>query len=208
MARKNKPSRPRNKISPEQAAKELAIREAAAKVKADQRAEVRRLKRLGLEVVTHADGSLLRAQRLDVVQMLINSKAITGAQETAYRRLETMLEAVGSSPKSCLSSLDRVHGGGDASTQEQRRLDATKELLKLERSMPASDWGFLRELAEGGGLLTKWRTVSGRWTRTTDEGDLMRAVIQVLVRLETARPTEAKTNDFIGGMLDRAEEAA
>lgn len=191
---------------------QIAQRKLRDRELAERRAEKSRLRAQGLEVtVDKRTEEVLGARRLDVVQMMGEKGTLTTDQVEVYRGLERLLNEAGESSRSCLSALDRVSGGGDGTATLQRRQEAIKKLVQRQERLDAGSWAMLVELATGGGLLSRWHLVVQRRTGETNPHAQAGAVRQVIRALESAEYAIAKgrkTNDFIGGMLARAEEAA
>lgn len=193
---------------------QIAADKARSAVLSENRAEARRLRAQGLEVtIDPRTSEVLGARRMDVVQMMATSRPakLTVEQVTFYRELEQTLQDAGEGSRSCLSALDRVSGAGDGSAAMDRRMKAIRKLAERQSAMDAGSWAFLEELATGGGLLTRWRDVTRRRTGETNDDAQAGAVRQVIRTLEAVEVNLrgiVRSNDYIGGMIARASEAA
>lgn len=150
----------------------------------EAKAEAARIRAQGAHVTLDRDGTIIAAYRSDVVEMMRASGNLTPDQVQAYRNLEALVAKAGDPSPSCLSKLDRVTGGGDAGEALSRKLDAVSDLIRREERMDPGTWAFLRELVEGGALLTRWRGVVERRTGERNPAAQAGAIRQVLRTLE------------------------
>lgn len=184
-------------MSPEQMAEQKRASAERAVQLGERRAERRRLEGLGAEVNTDPrTGEILGAYRKDVVQLMHQAGKLTQEQVDHFRNLERLKGLAGEASRSCLSSLDRVNGGGDESAQLDRRMKAMRDLALRQACMDPGTWAFLEELATGGALLTRWRQVAERRTGETNADAQSGAVRQVIRALEAAESMIRRSRAF------------
>lgn len=191
-------SRRRKKpMSPEQIAEQKRAAAERAEQLAERRSERRRLEGLGAEVnIDPRTEEVLGAYRKDVVQLMHQAGKLTQEQVDHFRNLERLLALAGEASRSCLSSLDRVNGGGDESASLDRRMRAIRELTLRQACMDAGTWAFVEELASGGALLTRWRQIAQRRTGETNSDAQSGAVRQVIRSLEAVERMIRRSRSF------------
>lgn len=156
---------------------EQAIERAA---KAARKAEVDRLRSLGLTVTCDAAYNIIVTQRLDVFALLHSRKSLTETQLYAVRRLEEK-QAVAyghERPEQSFDRVDKSSEGAPGQNITQAMIDAQADLRTIYLTTGGKSSELLIALTQPQeGILTRWRDTVAKVTGEKDE-DVHAAMIR------------------------------
>lgn len=139
-------------------------------------------------------GLLVGAWRRDAVSMMRDAGSITDEEAGYVRLLEALVQKANGRSPSCLSVLDRVHGGPVGDHLLVSKIEAARALAQRQSAMDPMTWGLLRELCDGNLLISRWRSVVQRRTGEVTpkaQGAVVRHAFRVLSAVENALHQQA-----------------
>lgn len=153
MARRRKPSAPREVLTPEE--------------KAMNRAETHRLKAQGAEVVNDPAGRIIRARRIDVFQLLLERNALPQESYDAVRAYEQDVATANgwNTPERRPDHIRSSSEGAPGQNVTQAMIEASRMVQWVEAMLPPRDALLLTALLhENDANLGRWRGTVERIT--------------------------------------------